>query len=505
MFKNLRLAWKLGCSFALVVALALGLGVVSLHGITTFSSNWKTVEQQSLPKKDAIVAGYMNFGLAVHHFKNYIIRGADYDKKFLHDIDNLDAIVATYHQTGFVSDDEEQLLQEILAANKAYREAMATLVDLRAKNPSITTEALDKAVKSADRPIGDALDNLLAATQKSASAQSTAVSSALAIIRREVLIFGAVIVVLSGALAFVVTRAITRPVAYVAQVMAKMAEGDFTIVVESRNGRDELASLQQSLGTMVGKLAPTIMQVGEIAQGLAGASAQVSTTAQSLSAGASEQAASVEESSASLEQMGASIEQNSQNARITDDIATKAAREAKEGSDVVQGTVAAMRQIAQKIGVIDDIAYQTNLLALNAAIEAARAGEHGKGFAVVASEVRRLAERCQTAAQEISGVATDSVALAERAGALIGDVVPAIQKTSDLVQEITAASNEQSTGVMQITAAINQLNQTTQHNAASAEEFAATADSLNGQAQQLMDVMRFFKTEPDMDDVTVSV
>jgi len=194
-----------------------------------------------------------------------------------------------------------------------------------------------------------------------------------------------------------------------------------------------------------------------------------------------------------MEQMTSSISQNTENAKVTDGMATKAASEATEGGEAVKATVVAMKQIAQKIGIIDDIAYQTNLLALNAAIEAARAGEHGKGFAVVAAEVRKLAERSQVAAQEIGTVASSSVELAEKAGRLLDTIVPNIKKTSDLVQEITAASEEQSSGVGQINAAVTQLSQTTQQNASSSEELAATAEEMSSQAEQLQQAMSFFK------------
>jgi methyl-accepting chemotaxis protein len=193
--------------------------------------------------------------------------------------------------------------------------------------------------------------------------------------------------------------------------------------------------------------------------------------------------------------MTSSIAQNTENAKVTDGMASKAAKDAVEGGKSVTSTVAAMKQIAKKISIIDDIAYQTNLLALNAAIEAARAGEHGKGFAVVAAEVRKLAERSQVAAQEIGEVASSSVELAEKAGALLAEIVPSIRKTSDLVQEIAAASTEQSSGVVQINSAMSQLSQTTQQNASASEELAATAEEMSSQAEQLQQTMAFFRLE----------
>jgi methyl-accepting chemotaxis protein len=193
-----------------------------------------------------------------------------------------------------------------------------------------------------------------------------------------------------------------------------------------------------------------------------------------------------------MEQMTASVTQNTENARVTNQMSFKAAKEAKEGGTAVTETVAAMKQIAEKIGIIDDIAYQTNLLALNAAIEAARAGDHGKGFAVVAAEVRKLAERSQVAAREIGLVASGSVDLAERAGQLLGEIIPTIVKSADLMQEIATASEEQATGVSQINKAVDQLNQLTQQNASASEELAATAEEMSGQASELQDLMAFF-------------
>ncbi len=240
------------------------------------------------------------------------------------------------------------------------------------------------------------------------------------------------------------------------------------------------------------RLSSVIDEVRATVAALTGAANQVSSTAQALSQAASEQASSVTETTSQIELMSASINQNSDNARVTDSMATKASKEAADGGSAVTQTVAAMKQIAQKIGIIDDIAYQTNLLALNAAIEAARAGEHGKGFAVVADEVRKLAERSQEAAKEIGDLAGNSVSTAERAGRLLDEIVPSIQKTSELVQEIAAASQEQSGSVTQIGSAMGQLSNTTQMNASASEELAATSEELSSQAEQLQQSVSFF-------------
>jgi len=280
----------------------------------------------------------------------------------------------------------------------------------------------------------------------------------------------------------------------VARVMLAVAEGDLTQRITA-DYHGLFGRVKDSVNTSSDNLTRVIGEVRGAADALTGAANQVSATAQSLSQAASEQAASVEETTSQIDVMSASITQNSDNAKVTDGMATKTNKEAAEGGGAVVQTVTAMKQIAAKIGIVDDIAYQTNLLALNAAIEAARAGEHGKGFAVVAAEVRKLAERSQEAAKEIGELAGSSVTTAERAGKLLDEIVPSIQKTSELVQEITAASAEQSESVVQIGGAMGQLSKATQQNASASEELAATSEELSGQAEQLQQSIAFFRID----------
>jgi methyl-accepting chemotaxis protein len=285
--------------------------------------------------------------------------------------------------------------------------------------------------------------------------------------------------------------AVIGPLNDVRDMLLGMEQGDMTLQITNQY-RGQLEELRTATNNTAFKLSQTIGEVINATEQLSNASEQISSTSQSLSQATSEQAASVDETSASVEQMAASINQNAENAKVTDGMATKAAKEAIEGGEAVKQTVEAMKEIASRISIIDDIAYQTNMLALNAAIEAARAGDHGKGFAVVAAEVRKLAERSQIAAQEIGELAEGSVKAAERAGALIDTIVPGIGKTSDLVQEISAASLEQASGANQINTAMSQMSKITQQNASASEELAATAEEMTTQAEQLQELMSFF-------------
>jgi len=285
--------------------------------------------------------------------------------------------------------------------------------------------------------------------------------------------------------------AVVDPINEIKRVMGALSTGDLTQSI-SKEYQGEFKVLKDTINDTTSKLASTIAEVNATTETLASATGQISSTAQSLSQASSEQAASVEETSASVEQMSASIRQNTDNAKVANTMSADGTAKAADGGVAVTETVAAMKQIAKKIGIIDDIAYQTNLLALNAAIEAARAGEHGKGFAVVAAEVRKLAERSQVAAQEIGQLAGNSVGMAERAGKLLDEIVPATRKTADLVQEITAASQEQTVGVEQINTAMNQLSQITQQNASASEELAATSEEMSSQAANLQELMAFF-------------
>ena len=300
----------------------------------------------------------------------------------------------------------------------------------------------------------------------------------------------------------IIALTIATPLNSFLDALQKIAQGelvqDSSMIEAERkisNRKDEIGMMGNALAMLATSVSEVAASIIEASSQVASGSREISTTSQNVSSGASSQAASIEEISSTMEQMASNIRQNADNAMTTASIAEKTVESSVKGGEAVAKTVEAMKSIATKIAIIEDIASQTNLLALNAAIEAARAGEAGRGFAVVASEVRKLAERSQIAATEISELSQSSVTIAEESGALISSVIPDIQKTAELVQEITAASREQDVGAQQINKAILQMDSVTQQNASVSEELASMAEELSSQAQILQDSVQFFKID----------
>lgn len=307
------------------------------------------------------------------------------------------------------------------------------------------------------------------------------------------IIFSLVAVAVGAGLAVVIARSVSRPVEALLAFANKFGEGDLT-AKPGVSSKDEIGIIAQALSDTSDRIRGIVAEIRVASDNVSSGSQELSSSAQEMSQGASEQASSAQEAAASMEQIASMIKQNADNAHQTDSIAAKAAQDATKSGAAVTAAVGAMKQISAKICVVEEIARQTNLLALNAAIEAARAGEHGKGFAVVAAEVRKLAERSQSAAREITEIAGSSVQIVDDAGQMLAHLVPDIQKTAELVQEISAASAEQSGGASQVSTAIQQLDQVIQQNSSVSEEISATSEELSSQAEQLRQMISFFKT-----------
>jgi methyl-accepting chemotaxis protein len=494
--KNLKIGIRLGLGFGAVLLLLLAIAMLAMSRMEAMNKATSTITEDAYPKvvlakdliRDSVDVPRQMRGMLLTNDESEseryrkVIDGLRGDMNGR--IADLTKLVAS--ETG------KKMLKQITDKHAALEPLYAQFYGLVKSDRQRAAELVTKDVIPANRALMDAINELVKHQSAKMEQMANEAAGTYEETRHLVIMLTAGAALLAIIVATTITLSVTRPLRIAVDAADCLAAGDLTVDIQS-NSRDEAGQLLSAMKNMVARLTQVVGEVNGGAHSLASASEQVSATAQALSQAASEQAAGVEETSASLEQMTASIAQNTENSRVTDGMATQAAREAAEGGEAVKATVAAMQRIAKQIGIIDDIAYQTNLLALNAAIEAARAGEHGKGFAVVAAEVRKLAERSQVAAQEISEVAESSVELAERAGTLLDRMVPNIRRTSDLVQEITAASEEQSSGVGQINAAVGQMSQTTQHNASSSEELAATAEEMSSQAEQLQQAMAFFR------------
>ncbi|MBF0627659.1 MAG: HAMP domain-containing protein [Magnetococcales bacterium] len=370
--------------------------------------------------------------------------------------------------------------KKIIAGLEQYQKEMITMVEAIAAQNKAEQEMI-----VARRKVEEKVDQVVDGQHKKAAAQVSSSSTMIASASIGAVLIGLLIALW---LTKLIVSALTKGVAFAQRI----AQGDLTATIDL-DQKDEVGQLANALKEMAAKLREVIGEVSIAAAQVSAGSNEISNAAQNLSQGATEQAASIEETSSAMEEMSSNIQQNTDNANTTQNISQKASKDAAEGGVAVGEAVTAMKEIASKIGIIEEIARQTNLLALNAAIEAARAGEHGKGFAVVAAEVRKLAERSQTAAGEISHLSASSVDVAERAGGIINKLVPDIQKTAELIQEIAAASQEQNQGAGQINQAIQQLDQVIQQNAGSSEEMAATAEELSAQADIMSQSISFFK------------
>ena len=427
------------------------------------------------------------------------------EKRFHHWVEVFDqsagAILngATIDGVQIIATDSQKLraaVEEVDQNHEAFQKAAENM--MAAHRATINQAiAVDKAMTLADSASEEAAALLNKVEQLSGQEMANAKeqgqkSSAQAITWQLVVVVCSLLI--GALLGFIITRAISKPIAMGVRFAESVASGDLTQTLDI-DQKDEIGLLARALNNMIEKLKDVVGNVQSAADNVASGSQELSASSEEMSQGATEQAAAAEEASSSMEQMAANIRQNADNALQTEKIALKSAEVAKGGGAAVTQTVTAMKEIAGKISIIEEIARQTNLLALNAAIEAARAGEAGKGFAVVAAEVRKLAERSQNAANEISELSESSVEVAEKAGQMLNEMVPDIQRTAELVQEITAASKEQDTGAEQVNQAIMQLDQVIQQNASASEEMASTSEELSSQAEQLQDAIAFFRLD----------
>ena len=490
---------KLTMAFGAVVLLAaggMGAGIFNLSSLNTkvdqiVREDWQKVRLANAFKAQAEDNGRSNFELI-------LAESAEQRAKLSERIAaNVNAITTTIDEVEplLYSREGKQLLAQVKEARKPYVASFAKIRELIAagKQQDAVRVANDELVPNLNRFLGaigafvDFQGELM--KQKGQEAAETYLNGRLMMLTLLV-----VAIFLAAGVATWIVLSISRAIASALGLASAVADGDLNATAVVRSN-DEIRDLIDALNAMVAKLRGVMSEVMSATRNVASGSQEMSAAAEQLSQGATEQASSTEEASSSMEEMAANIKQNAGNAAQTEQIARQSAADANASGEAVGKAVAAMQTIAEKIMIVQEIARQTDLLALNAAVEAARAGEHGRGFAVVASEVRKLAERSQSAAAEISTLSADTVKAAEQAGEMLRKLVPDIQKTAGLVAEISAASNEQNAGATQINTAIQQLDKVTQQNTSASEEMSSTAEQLATQAEQLQATISYFRLD----------
>ena len=510
MMNNFKIGKRLGLAFGIVLLLTTGVAAVGYWGLTMVSNvtlqvlrvGSPIVEQSQRARANTLGLRrfekdyYLNIGSAEKQ-ADYLAKWNDQHQRLGERLDELERLVAL--EAPARAEKDRGVLKTLRADKDAYetgfKEVLAKIRSGSITTPQQANEAIMPFKDEVHRLETAAYDFALEHSEELA-VQSNEVVALTGRVATVLLLIMVIAIAVAAIVAVVISRGITTRLHALAAMLAAIADGggDLTQRLDA-SARDEVGDVARHFNRFVTKIAEIVAEVWAGAGAIAGAAQQVAASSSTLSQGTSEQAASVEETTSSLEQMNASITQNAENSRQMEQMALKGARDAEESGRTVRDTAAAMKDIAEKVEIIEEIAYQTNLLALNAAIEAARAGEHGRGFAVVATEVRKLAERSQVAAKEISGLAAASVRVAERSGQLLGELVPAIRKTADLVQEVAAASGEQAAGVNQINKAMSQVDQVTQRNASGAEELSSTAEEMASQAEALQQLMSFFRVD----------